>query len=63
MDVLLNGREPQDWEQAAVKRGYAHLLERDKEQLAGLLTGDWRTEPDRKARPMTDLILEFSFAS
>ena len=57
-DRMLNGRKPLDWELPAIERGYAHLLERDMEQLAGLLTG--REEPERVARPVTDVSWEFS---
>lgn len=56
-DVLLNGRKPLDWELAAMERGRARLLERDAEQLAGVLTGEPVPHPERP-RPVMDLILE-----
>jgi hypothetical protein len=57
-EMLLNGRKPLDWEQAAMERGYAHVLERDAGVLAGLLPA----EPVVRhgGRPVADLVLEFS---
>lgn len=59
-EMLLNGRKPLDWELPAIRRGYAHLLERDTEQLAGVLTEARRPEPKHEGRPVTDLFLELS---
>ena len=57
-DRMLNGRRPLEWELPAVERGWAYLLERDTEQVAGLLTGEG--EPERVSRPVTDIVWEFS---
>jgi hypothetical protein len=54
-ELLLNGREPLEWERAAMERGYAHLLERDMEQIAGLRTSDG-PPAERTARPLADVI-------
>jgi hypothetical protein len=56
--VLLNGREPVEWELAAMERARQCELERDMQVLAGLLTG----EPPKPAapRPVTDIVWEFS---
>lgn len=39
-EMLLNGREPADWELPAMERARAHQLERDTEQLAGLIASE-----------------------
>jgi hypothetical protein len=56
--VLLNGREPLDWELAALERARQCELERDTQVLAGLLTGA-APEPG-VSRPVTDILWEFS---
>ena len=51
-EELLNGREPLDWERAAVERGRDREREECEASLAGLLTG----EPvERVPRPVTDI--------
>lgn len=55
-DVLLNGRQPLDWQLPAVLRGYVRLRLQGREQLAGLLSEYPRTEvlPSRR---VTDVSL------
>jgi hypothetical protein len=57
-EMMLNGRKPLDWERAAMARGYAHVLERDTEVLAGLMPEV--PVPRHEGRPVADLVLEFS---
>lgn len=45
-DVLLNGRVPEPWEAAALKRGTACDRARGEDLLAGLLAKYPRPEPD-----------------
>ena len=56
-DRMLNGRRPLDWELPAMERGYAYLLERDCEQVAGLLAS---VDAEHAPRPVTDIVWEFS---
>lgn len=61
-DVLLNGRVPLDWELPAIGHGRRCERDRDLALLAGLLPKpklEDEPEPDRRPRPVTDLILEF----
>jgi hypothetical protein len=58
-DVLLNGRKATDWELAAIERGRQHERDRDRELLAGVLTGDPRRRPERP-RPVTDIPAGFN---
>ena len=57
---LLNGRAPKAWEVAAVERGRACEMDRDMASLAGLLTAG--APPERAARPVTDLAVDFATA-
>jgi hypothetical protein len=53
-DTLLNGRPAEDWELAAIARGRRCDLERDREQLKGLLA-EYPREPSPVSRPVPDL--------
>lgn len=44
-DVLLNGREPEDWELPALERGREHQLAQARATLAGVLAED-REKPE-----------------
>jgi hypothetical protein len=57
-DMLLNGREPVDWELTSLAQGHAHLLERDTQQLAGLLPEEPVHRPEPDGRPVRDAFLE-----
>ena len=52
-ELLVNGREPLDWEMPALERGRRQQLERDTTLLAGVLASD--REPAPPGRPVTDL--------
>jgi hypothetical protein len=52
-EVLVNGREPLDWELPALDRGRQCELERDCQVVAGLISED-RDDPP-PGRPVTDL--------
>ena len=56
--VLLNGREPLDWELAALERARQRDLERDTRVLQGVLTGE--PAPVHEGRPVTDIAAGFS---
>jgi hypothetical protein len=47
-DMLLNGREPEPQEMAAVERGRRQELERDSRIVAGLVARNPEDEPDRR---------------
>jgi len=53
-DEMLNGREAEDFEVAAIAHGRRCDLERDKRQLAGLLA-EYPREPSPVLRPVTEL--------
>jgi hypothetical protein len=53
-DTLLNGRPAEDFELAAIARGRKCDLDRDKEQLKGLLA-EYPREPSPVPRPVTEL--------
>lgn len=53
-DALLNGREAEDFEVAAIAHGRQCDLKRDKESLAGLLA-EYPREPSPVLRPVTEL--------
>jgi hypothetical protein len=59
----LNGRLATDWEAAALADARKCERDRDREQLAGVLSGDQRRVPDRppkgRARPLTDIDMEW----
>jgi len=55
--VLLNGREPVEWELPALERARQCELERDTQVIAGLLTGV--PVPVREGRPVADVVWEF----
>jgi hypothetical protein len=55
-DELLNGREAEDFELAAVARARQCERDRDLEQLKGLLA-EYPREPVSASRPMTDVPL------
>ena len=54
--VLLNDRQPLDWQLPAVIRGYVRLRMQGREQLAGLLT-EYPREESPVPRPVTDVSL------
>jgi hypothetical protein len=56
-DVLLNGREPVDWELPALEHGRQCERDRDLALLAGILAGD--QPPARVPRPVTEVMWEF----
>jgi hypothetical protein len=58
-DNLLNGRPAEDWELAAIAHGRRCDLERDLEQLAGLLA-EYPREPERQPRHVTDIEVDFA---
>ncbi len=49
--VLLNGRQPQDWELDIIRRGHEHQQEKDMEQLRGVLAGEDTAHAPRPPRP------------
>jgi hypothetical protein len=53
-ETLLNGREAEDFEVAAIAHGRRCDLDRDKESLAGLLA-EYPREPSPVLRPVTEL--------
>jgi hypothetical protein len=55
-EMLLNGRTAEPWEAGAIAHGRRCELERDTEQLAGLLAGYPREEVP-VPRPVTDVPL------
>jgi hypothetical protein len=61
--VYLNGRPALDWEKPVIKDARKCERDRDREQLAGVLSGDQRRVPDRppKGRKPTvsDLDMEW----
>jgi hypothetical protein len=57
--LLLNGREPVQWELAAMERARQCELERDMQVLAGLLPGPEEPAPVHEGRPVTDIVWEF----
>jgi hypothetical protein len=57
-DDLLNGRKATDFELAAIARARQCERARDLEQLAGVLAAE--REEERVARPVTDIVWEFS---
>lgn len=59
-DVLLNGREPLDWELAAVERARQHERDQAAEQLAGVLASGRPQVPG--PRPPADIGVEFARA-
>ncbi len=59
-DRMVNGRRPLEWELPALERGYARLLERDMEALAGLLTGEPVSR--HEGRTVSDIAVDFGTA-
>jgi hypothetical protein len=61
-DTLLNGREAAGFELAAVAHGRECELEREREQLAGLLSEYPRAAETVAARHVSDIEVDFAIA-
>ena len=54
-DELLNGREPTDWELAAIEKGRKCALARDAQVVKGLTAEYPREEGTGRPRPVADI--------